>query len=54
MTPALLLSLALTAAAPDFVPDQSKLPVPPPKGATVLLDEKGKHSFLSMAGEKID
>jgi hypothetical protein len=39
---------------PDFKPDQSKLPVPPPKGAILLLDEKGKHSFLSMAGEKID
>lgn len=53
MTPALLLSLALLPAA-DFAPDQSKLPVPPPAGATVLLDEKGKHSFLSMAGGKID
>ncbi len=37
MTPALLLSLALLPAA-DFAPDQSKLPVPPPKGATALLD----------------
>ena len=54
MTPALLLSLILTAAVPDFEPDQSKLPVAPPKGATVLFDEKGKHQFLSMAGEKID
>ena len=54
MTPAILLTLALTAAAPDFKPDQSKLPVPPPQGATSLLDEKGKHQFLSMAGEKID
>lgn len=25
-----------------------------PKGARILLDEKGKHSFLSMAGEQID
>ena len=54
MTPYLLLSLALVAADPNFKPDQSKLPVPPPKGASVLLDESGKHSFLSMAGEKID
>jgi hypothetical protein len=54
MTPAVLLSLALFAADPIFQPDQSRLPVPPPKGATILLDEKGNHSFLSMAGEKID
>ena len=54
MTPAILLQLVLLAADPDFKPDQSKLPVPPPKGAIVLLDGKGNHSFLSMAGEKID
>lgn len=54
MNPALLLSLALLAPEPEFKPDQGKLPVPAPKGATVLLDEKGKHSFLSMAGEKPD
>ena len=54
MTPAVLLSLALFAADSIFKPDQSRLPVPPPKEATVLLDEKGNHSFLSMAGEKID
>ncbi len=53
MVATLLFTLALIAA-PDFKPDQSKLPVPPPKGATVLLDEKGTHQFLSMAGEKID
>jgi arylsulfatase A len=34
--------------------DKRKLPVAPPKGAIVLLDEKGNHLFLSMAGEKID
>lgn len=34
--------------------DNRKRPVTPPKGATVLLDEKGNHFFLSMAGEKID
>ncbi|MBL8794808.1 MAG: DUF1080 domain-containing protein, partial [Planctomycetia bacterium] len=50
----LLLTLTLGSADPEFKPDQSKLPVPPPKGATVLLDAQGKHSFLSMAGEKID
>ena len=54
MTPAVLLSLALLSADPNFKPDQSKLPVPPPKGAIVLLDEKGNHSFVSMAGKKID
>ncbi|MBA4064408.1 MAG: hypothetical protein C0501_11985 [Isosphaera sp.] len=54
MTPAALLALALLPADPDFKPDQGKLPVAPPKGATVLLDEKGNHSFLSMAGEKTD
>jgi hypothetical protein len=37
-----------------FKPDQSKLPVAPPAGATVLLDEKGNHLFLSMTGEKIN
>jgi hypothetical protein len=54
MTPSVLLSLALLCADADFKPDQSKLPVPPPKGATVLLDGKGNHSFLSMEGKKID
>jgi hypothetical protein len=42
------------AAENPFKPDQSKLPVPVPKGATALLDETGKHAFLSMAGGKID
>jgi hypothetical protein len=54
MTHAVLILLALLSADPSFKPDQSKLPVPPPKGATVLLGEKGNHSFLSMAGEKIN
>lgn len=54
MIPGILLSLAFLGADPDFKPDQSKLPVPHPKGAIVLLDDKGKHSFLSMAGEKIN
>lgn len=54
MNPALLLALSLLGADADFKPDQSKLPVPAPKGATMLLDERGKHQFLSMAGEKID
>ncbi|MFO0957637.1 MAG: DUF1080 domain-containing protein [Isosphaeraceae bacterium] len=52
MTATILLALALSAS--DFPPDQSKLPVPPPKGAIVLLDDKGNHSFLSMAGGEID
>lgn len=55
MPPAvLLLALTLLSADPDFKPDQSKLPVPPPKGAIVLLDDKGQHAFVSMAGAKID
>ena len=54
MTPAILLTLVLAGAEPDFKPDQNTLPVPPPKGAITLLDDKGKHSFLSMAGEKTD
>jgi len=54
MTPAVLLSLAVLAADPGFKPDQAKLPVPPPKGAAVLLDGNGNHSFLSMAGGKVD
>ena len=54
MTPAITLSLVLLAAEPEFKPDQGKLPVPPPKGATSLLGEKGTHSFLSMAGGPID
>jgi Domain of Unknown Function (DUF1080) len=54
MTATLLLSLMLMGADAEFKPDQVKLPVAPPKDAHVLLDEKGKHGFLSMAGEKID
>ena len=37
-----------------FSPDQNKLPAQVPKNVIVLLDGKGNHSFLSMAGEKID
>lgn len=51
---ALTAVVAVTSAAPTFNPDQSKLPVPPPQRAAVLLDEKGNHSFLNMAGEKIN
>jgi hypothetical protein len=54
MSPALFLSVALFAADPAFKPDQSSLPVAPPKGAKSLLDDKGNHLFLSMAGEKIN
>ncbi len=55
--PALAALAFATPPAPcaeNFAPDQSKLPTVPPKGAIVLLDDKGTHSFLSMAGEKID
>ncbi len=54
MIASLVLSMMVISADPKFMPDQSKLPVAAPKGATVLLDEKGKHSFLNMSGEKID
>jgi len=54
MTAGMLITLVFLAADPDFTPDQSKLPAPPPKDAIVLLDGKGNHSFLSMAGEKIN
>jgi len=50
----LLGKLWQVAAEPEFKPDQSTLPVAPPKGATVLLDGKGNHSFLNMAGEKVN
>ncbi len=49
---AMLLPLIILAADGEFKPDQSKLPVAPPKGAVVLLGEKDNHRFLSMAGEK--
>jgi hypothetical protein len=54
MTSAILLSLVILRADPEFKPEQAKLPVPAPKGATVLLDDQGNHLFLSMAGEKIN
>lgn len=38
----------------SFKPEQAALPVPAPKGAHVLLDAAGKHSFLSMSGGPID
>ena len=37
-----------------FAPDQSKLPVAPPKGAIVLYDGKDVNLFLSKEGGKID
>ncbi len=42
------------SAGPDFKPNQSELPVAPPKGATALLDLKGNHLFVSMAGGQIN
>jgi hypothetical protein len=54
MKTALLIALLSLAADPDFKPDQSKLPGDPPQKAVVLLDSKGAHQFLSMAGEPID
>jgi hypothetical protein len=52
-----MMKLCATGAksnAGEFRPDQSKLPAQAPKGAIVLLDDKGNHSFLSMAGEKMN
>ena len=40
--------------ATEFLPKQDKLPVTPPRGATVLFDGRGAHNFLSMAGDPID
>ncbi len=54
MTRGMLFPVLVLLADPDFTPDQRTLPVPPPKDAIVLLDGKGNHSFLSMAGGKID
>ena len=54
MKSAVLLTMAMLAADSDYKPDQRQLPVMPPKGATAILDETGRHSFLSMAGEKTD
>lgn len=50
----ILLAMMMLAADPNFKPDQSQLPVPAPKDATVLLDSQGKHLFFSMAGKNID
>jgi hypothetical protein len=47
-------NLVLAQQAGTFAPDQSKLPVPPPKEAIVLFDGKGTNLFLSMAGQAID
>lgn len=54
MTAGLIFAFALFSADPDFKPAQEKLPALAPKGATVLLDEKGNHLFLSMAGGPTD
>ncbi|MGL6094347.1 MAG: 3-keto-disaccharide hydrolase, partial [Fimbriiglobus sp.] len=56
MIPVLLLALAIAAEdpSPAFRPDQSKLPAPPPKAATVLLGATGTHEFVSMAGGAIN
>jgi hypothetical protein len=54
MIASMLFILAAFVIDQEFKPDQSKLPVPAPKGAVTLLDENGNHLFLSMSGEKID
>jgi hypothetical protein len=61
MTHTLLMSIVLLASSltmasgmeVDFAPDQSNLPVPPPKDAVMLLGP-GKNEFLSMAGGKLN
>jgi hypothetical protein len=37
-----------------FAPDQSTIPVPPPKDATVVFDGKDVNLFMSMAGEQVN
>jgi len=59
LTIASLLFLAASACtgravACDFPPDQSKLPVAPPKGAIVLFDGEDECRFLSMNGTEIN
>jgi len=44
----------VSATDSKFAPDQSKLPVPPPKDAIVLFDRKGKMEFVSMKGGEIN
>jgi hypothetical protein len=39
---------------PEFAPDQSRLPAPPPKGAVALFNGSGVNQFLSMAGTAVD
>lgn len=59
-TPKILAPLLVTMAilspalADDFQPAQENLPVPPPEGAVVLLDDEGKNLFLSKHGKEVD
>ena len=51
----LLTSFALDPLrADDFAPDQSKLPVAPPKDAVVLFDGKDTNLFLSKTGGDVN
>ena len=50
----LVASSLLPATKPEFAPRQDVLPVPPPKGAIVLFDDKESNQFLSMAGEEMN
>jgi hypothetical protein len=50
-----LLAASYVSAADDkFAPDQSKIPVAPPKNAMVLFDGEGKNLFLDKNGGKIN
>ncbi len=55
-SPVVLLALVemVLGASSDFKPNQSKLPVAPPKDAIVLFDGGEKHMFLSKHGKKIE
>ena len=46
-------SVASSDTIKVFAPDQSKIPVPPPSNAIILLDGK-TNRFVSMAGKSID
>ena len=52
MTTCLIFAAVVALADPDFKPVQEKLPVPAPKGATVLLDEKAYDRAMARALER--
>ncbi|MEX2356691.1 MAG: DUF1080 domain-containing protein, partial [Pirellulaceae bacterium] len=56
--PLMLCLLSVLALSPtladEFQPNQENLPVPPPEGAVVLLNDEGKNLFLSKHGKEVD